>query len=135
MSGQHTQGRLIARYEYLMPESHAGRKIGGASDKAKDFAEYAHIIATGGSKYHDAEANVRRLAACWNACEGVSTEGVELIADKGGMFQVGLNRVNAERELDAARALLQDLIDIEGPQPGTAAWADKVRAFLKGGAA
>lgn len=27
-------------------------------------------------------------------------------------------------------ALLRELIDIEGPQPGTAAWADKVRAFI-----
>lgn len=28
------------------------------------------------------------------------------------------------------RALLQELIDIEGPQPGTSAWAEKVRAAL-----
>lgn len=35
-------------------------------------------------------------------------------------------------ELGAARALLSELIDIEGPQPGTAAWAEKVRAFLAG---
>ena len=27
-------------------------------------------------------------------------------------------------------ALLKELIDIEGPQPGTAAWADKVRAAI-----
>ena len=27
-------------------------------------------------------------------------------------------------------ALLQELIDIEGPQPGTAAWADKARAAI-----
>jgi len=28
-------------------------------------------------------------------------------------------------------ALLRELIDIEGPQPGTSAWAAKVRATLK----
>ena len=39
-----------------------------------------------------------------------------------------------QKDLTAARALLQKLIDIEGPQPGTAAWADEVRAFLKGSA-
>ena len=27
-------------------------------------------------------------------------------------------------------ALLQELIDIEGPQPGTSAWAEKVRAVI-----
>jgi hypothetical protein len=27
-------------------------------------------------------------------------------------------------------AVLQELIDIEGPQPGTAAWADKARAAI-----
>lgn len=27
-------------------------------------------------------------------------------------------------------ALLRELIDIEGPQPGTAAWAEKVRAVI-----
>jgi hypothetical protein len=35
--------------------------------------------------------------------------------------------VNAHDELVA---LLEELIDIEGPQPGTAAWAAKVRAAL-----
>lgn len=27
-------------------------------------------------------------------------------------------------------AVLQELIEIEGPQPGTAAWADKARAAI-----
>lgn len=27
-------------------------------------------------------------------------------------------------------AIIQELIDIEGPQPGTAAWADKARAAI-----
>jgi hypothetical protein len=31
------------------------------------------------------------------------------------------------------RALLQELIDIEGPQPGTADWAEKVRPALTAG--
>lgn len=38
-----------------------------------------------------------------------------------------MNRSPLERELIA---LLTELIDIEGPQPGTAKWATKVRAAL-----
>jgi hypothetical protein len=36
-------------------------------------------------------------------------------------------------EIERLRALLQELIDIEGPQPGTADWAEKVRAALTAG--
>lgn len=28
-------------------------------------------------KHYDAEANARRVVACWNACEGISTEALE----------------------------------------------------------
>lgn len=35
-------------------------------------------------------------------------------------------------QLAIACALLEALIAEEGPQPGTAEWADAVRAFLKG---
>jgi hypothetical protein len=35
-------------------------------------------------------------------------------------------------EVEYLRALLQELIDIEGPQPGTADWAAKVREALTG---
>jgi hypothetical protein len=34
------------------------------------------------------------------------------------------------RERDELLALLKELIDIEGPQPGTAQWAEKVRAAI-----
>lgn len=36
-------------------------------------------------------------------------------------------------EIEQLRALLRELIDIEGPQPGTAGWAAKVRAALTAG--
>lgn len=36
----------------------------------------------------------------------------------------------AADKIDKLSALLRELIDIEGPQPGTAAWADKVFALL-----
>jgi hypothetical protein len=36
----------------------------------------------------------------------------------------------AAHEITKLRSLLRELIDIDGPQPGTAAWADKARAAL-----
>lgn len=79
---------------------------------------------------HMREPDARRLAACWNALDGLPTA----LLEKHGATRSGIYRGTAEinDQLAAARALLTDLIDIEGPQPGNAAWADKVRAFLKG---
>lgn len=34
----------------------------------------------------EAEANARRLVACWNACEGMETDELEEIARTGGML-------------------------------------------------
>jgi hypothetical protein len=39
-------------------------------------------------------------------------------------------RKKAECQRDELRGLLAELIDIEGPCPGTAAWADRVRAAI-----
>ncbi len=77
MSGAHTEGPLAAVDQWIIPAAHTDRKIGGSTDKAKDFATYAHIIATVQSKYHDEKANIRRLVACWNAFDGVPTEKIE----------------------------------------------------------
>lgn len=57
MSAQHTPGRLTADGTVLL----FARNAGGFSI----------------SGCPDAEANARRLAACWNACEGLSTEALE----------------------------------------------------------
>lgn len=57
MSAQHTPGRLTADGTVLL----FARNAGGFSI----------------SGCPDAETNARRLAACWNACEGLDTEGLE----------------------------------------------------------
>lgn len=58
MSGQHTQGRLKVSGVRLYLEGKAGRLIAtmGVSDTEKEDAD--------------------RVAACWNACEGISTEAL-----------------------------------------------------------
>lgn len=56
------------------------------------------------------EANARRLAACWNACDGMSTEDVEACPD-GGLLHLAefANEMVLQRD-----ALLEALRHIEG---------------------
>jgi hypothetical protein len=69
MSGQHTQGRLVAEQSEM-----TGRLISETDQRP---------IATVWSGAFEGlgQANARRLAACWNACDGASTELLEKIVD------------------------------------------------------
>jgi len=200
MSGQHTQGRINAVGSELMLEKGRYR-----------MASRITACGAGGNMQQDvdaAKANARRLAACWNAFDGVPTEKIdgksvaEYVASEayitglvpvatGGMelglsgnacqllaesfagqfkgsgginfievqmrhkeigpFTVTIQRTYGEtpaqqkaealRKLDAARALLQEVLD--GTQPFISAlececdfdgekWAEKARSFLEG---
>ena len=44
------------------------------------------------------EADARRLAACWNACMGISTEELEIISDAGETFVTVRDRYVAQRD-------------------------------------
>jgi hypothetical protein len=65
MSAQHTQGRLVACKP--SDELHAIRDASG---------RIVADVGYSGTKDGD-EAKARRLVACWNACEGISTEVLE----------------------------------------------------------
>ncbi len=70
MSAKHTQGRLTV----------AGPTIQGSEDACGVPLALAHMLnpyagATGAADR--VEANARRLVACWNACDGISTERLE----------------------------------------------------------
>lgn len=132
MSAAHTEGRLVV-----------GRLIHGNRGVhfcAMEESTETAVAITGLVGEPDSElsyANARRLAACWNAFQDASTEVIEATVENGSLdtfIKVCARARSAEIKLDVARALLAELIDIEGPQPGTAAWAEKVRAFLKGDA-
>lgn len=61
-----------------------------------------------------------------------STRGIIAICpvpQKGGVFDCNDNARLIAAALDML-ALLKELIDIEGPQPGTGGWAGKVRATI-----
>ena len=110
---EHTQGRLIVLNSFLAPEAHANRKIGGASDPKRDHDEYAHYIADvkGKRDYHNSEANARRLAAAWNACEGLSTENLESIVFVGETIRMRFGLAHTEiSEANTRIAKLESLV-------------------------
>lgn len=94
MSAQHTQGRLTV----------AGPTIQGGEDACGVPLAIAHMLnpyagATGAADR--VEANARRLVACWNACEGLTTETLEVA---GSGIAPSLNEIFEEHgELMAQR--------------------------------
>ena len=83
------------------------------------------------------EANAHRLVACWNACDGLSTENLE----NNNPIKDGLRGLNAQ--LRAARALLAEAVkphndhvkavQTTGEQPAINPLAIQINSFLKGG--
>jgi len=71
MSAQHTAGPC-----FIFGNGHC---IGGATDNPEGLPQTAGIALCSMSRRSTEEnqANARRLAACWNACVGVSTERLE----------------------------------------------------------
>lgn len=112
---EHTKGRLAVKSDWLIPADQTDRPIGGAVNKERDRNHYANIVATVSDKYHDQAANARRLAACWNKCEGLETADLETglslvdICAKSNGYQVRL--ADAQKELAAARALLREVLN------------------------
>lgn len=85
-------------------------------------------------------ANAQRLVACWNACEGVATEALE----NSGALAAGTKNhavaysqlTSAQRDLADARRLLGAVLGVIDNVPTAFGlkMADRIRAFLKGGA-
>ena len=59
----------------------------------------------------EAEANARRLVACWNACEGIATDELEEIARTGGMLGPREDVAKIAEQRDELREALQALVD------------------------
>jgi len=57
-----------------------------------------------------ASANARRLAAAWNAFDGVSPPLVDCIADNGGVLLMLSEASRQERELNSCRNLLREVV-------------------------
>lgn len=130
MNGQHTQGRLEVRNTPDGPTLIRERSDWATGSILEDSRDAHGTISN--------EADARRLAACWNACEGMPVEHIEALAVVGTM---GNLYTHARDQLAAARALLAGILaEAEGwhdecrGTPLDSGIADEVRAFLKGGA-
>lgn len=88
---EHTKGRLVV-------------------DGALLRAENDYVVVNKSSRPRLWEGDLRRLAACWNAFENVRTELVELITMQAACDS--MEKLPAvQSELDAARALLREMVE------------------------
>jgi len=130
MSAAHTEGLLVA--VDINGDGCMGL-ISGERDSilTVDETNFAYV-------YNSEDA--RRLVACWNACEGLTTDNLESVAMMGDTLFARFNEFNAEvvrqdKAIDAARTLLADALETFDDNPhGDHEVADRIRAFLKGGA-
>ena len=122
---EHTKGRLLSDDDGVITDTE-GRCIAsvGCWD---DPAGPARTI-----------ADTRRLAAAWNACEGMTTENLESIVFVGETIRIRFDFINAElrqaqAELNAARALLREVSkdgSLDMGNTNSSALGDSVRAYL-----
>lgn len=131
MNAQHTPGRLNVAVEIFdndgMPET-VIQGLGAA-------ASVAVALDFGANNPCMREANARRLVACWNACEGISTDDIEAhsvnIIHK--LHDDAAKRVLSERD-ELLEALLGCIAAIERTAHCTEAdrfaAADKARAAI-----
>ena len=110
MSAQHTLGRMVVHtdgadgWPLLMIGGPAGRIVANVNTESGVDTTKAPSIAF---KPMPATENARRLAACWNACEGLSTDLLENITTVGDTLSARFEvRDNEERELIAQRDAL-----------------------------
>lgn len=115
MSAQHTPGRLTQGYTLATPQT---RQWSGqqweqneAREKCLVFADFTSIDLGRSRKLvaqcHQGPEDARRLAACWNACEGLPTDLLENITMMGDTLHSRFRlREQTERELIAQRDAL-----------------------------
>ncbi len=107
MSGQHTPGRLEAMAVAGNDFGVRGPYILAVVDPLR-----AKIVGVAGEL---TEQDARRLAACWNACEGLTTDNLESVLFLGDTLRGRVEGLKAEAdhantELASARALLREAV-------------------------
>lgn len=110
---EHTQGKLIAKYEWLVPEAHQDRPIGNSSNPIHDRDNYAQVVAQVRGRYHDQDANARRIAAAWNMFIDIDTDVIEIMPTFIEFQQANEQTLHETLcELNAARALLREVLEV-----------------------
>jgi len=109
MNSEHTKGRLRqgGKGRDLLMESDKGTVAG----VIREMGEYVE----GTIGYGESRANARRLVACWNTCEGISTEDLEGV-QPGETAQLTMNIVSAtldaRQERDELIEALREIADL-----------------------
>lgn len=132
MSAAHTEGLLVVGEikGNSIELKHTNGDVPGAISLvvARVTARLTWIV--------EANANARRLAACWNAFDGMPTEASEELAEIGGVQGLTNDLSAAMTVIEVARTLLSDALETFDENPHRDhEIADRIRAFLKGGAA
>lgn len=119
MSG-HTEGRLTFRAN---GDANSYALIGD------DGRWWMSVLMNGEQMTERQESNLRRLAACWNACAAIPTEGLESAASDPikGMFGRLAAKAFSERDR-AVRALSQLLSVLDDPRRTTEQTHDALEA-------
>ena len=101
----YTQGRL-----------RAGRMVRGMRvDGSSLLNERGEMIAMAFTSDVDGEADARRLAACWNVCEGIPTETLESCAHWSDIVSAPLNH---RQHIPAEAAAVGAALDGESLEQG-----------------
>ena len=122
MSAKHTPGRLsVDEYPVTLADGKTAYAKLSITAPSKDprylrfsigmvnfCAEFTGLFS---SDIEEAEANARRLVACWNACEGMATDELEEIARTGGMLGPREDVAKIAEQRDKLRDALQVLVD------------------------
>lgn len=127
MSDKHTPGRL--RLEQV--EDDSGHITHLCPVDAEDMSILTVVDHEGvkfAAVYHSEDA--RRLVACWNACLGMSTAGVETVANLGGIENK--LRVTSElvRRRDELLVALKELVQVAAHLDACQATVEMSRAAI-----
>lgn len=125
MSEQHTPGKLRLERDPMHFDSMSSIRGGEHREHLGPPDEL--MIEVGGWSPAQ-EANARRLAACWNALDGISTSQIEAAA-RSGSIAYALHKVISQREelleaLKKAEAALSDIGDAEREPGDDVAWCE-----------
>lgn len=117
MSEQHTQGHMKAGVSLVGGVEHFTVVPHGSEQTV-----VAMCGLTGAKDEPESIANTRRIAGCWNACDGIPTDMLEAMPDGPAALLPMYAQLEAQRDalLAAARTMSAALDDLIAKKPALA---------------
>jgi hypothetical protein len=124
MKAKHTEGLLVVKKDGVL--------VGGPVYQLPKGPVQSQIVSVCCVEDADQQANTRRLAACWNAFDGMPTEAPEELAGIGGVQGLTNDLGSAMAVIEVSRTLLSDALETFNDNPHQDhEIADRIREFLK----